>query len=257
MNNILKSRLLLIGLLAVAVGIAITTLLIAWSSVVLVIVTIAVIGIAATSCHSWRSVRKLARQNISAELKERHENNGQLARELLYASVVFLIGFCFCAILGKQFLSSSIVEHHEFDKAKLEWFLALGWVIGLIGAVWAILAKNAADRAFHEAQFAAIRSQKAYMAVSTKPVEFSDLVAHDGVLQRLLKSAQSGMHLMLGVPAVGFLSRGDNDSFPLQKDATNIATTILDKAETLINAGKPVQVVFFDMALCLQLAARE
>jgi hypothetical protein len=59
-----------------------------------------------------------------------------------------------------------ISQEHRFESAKIEWFIALGWAFGVVGAVWAVWAKLKADQAFMEAQNAAGESYKAFNAAT-------------------------------------------------------------------------------------------
>lgn len=106
----------------------------------------------------------------------------------------------------------------KFSDARLEWFLVLVSIIGVIGAIWAILAKVDARRAFDTAELALKASteavdysRKAYESVATS-FQFEALFNQnaDCMLPYHLERARrvgGDLILFLGFPAVGFFKK--------------------------------------------------
>jgi len=191
-----------------------------------------------------------------------------------------------------------ICENHRFETAKIEWFIALGWAFGVVGALWAVWAKLKADQAFLEAENAARESfkaftaatdavthstnaanqslaaanqslaafgeaknaakhaERAFAAASTRSVEFPTLV--ETHLWENVKETKSTLHLLLGIPQVGYFFR-DRNEFPFAGTAhdegrsSKLFDNILTKAMELLGDTEitgEVKLVFFDNGLC-------
>lgn len=176
---------------------------------------IAFLGLIITSMYFNNKKRKANSETSKSEKNETDRNLKDWKLVLLvFDSVFFLI-----LALTYSGLIIPPDEPHGPDYAKIEWFLAVVSVIGIVGAIWAILARIDAQRSFlqaveahKEAKGAADNAMNAYRAVAGI-VSFEDMLIPDGekqgvpMLKGLLEVAREELILILGIPAVGYFRK--------------------------------------------------
>lgn len=193
------------------------------------------------------------------EAKRQSLHRVTFAEEILGAILVlflFALGFAFVGTWGKTHLD--LVEKTvNFNSCRVEWLAALGWTIGLIGAIWAIWAKHMADKAFQKAGVAAYRSLKAYDAVSTKSIPFEMLIGGEKLL-RHIERAEKKLRLLLGVPAVGYFRKDkETGTYPLTQAALAISHAIATKANQIATVNGKVDVLCLKQTVCNDVADQE
>jgi protein-S-isoprenylcysteine O-methyltransferase Ste14 len=152
----------------------------------------------------------------------------------------FLTGFLVIDVIMILVLKEFLLDSDAVAKlwqAKIEWIVALGIAIGILGAVWAVLAKIDASRAFEQASQARYYTLKTYNSIAGA-FKFREILKpnSDFMLPFHLEREHSALILFLGFPAVGFFHRGNNtpkepDLLPLALKFCNDLTTKLSSLQ--------------------------
>jgi len=157
-----------------------------------------------------------------------------------------LTDFLITLVIGKKLVDKSTLTN--FWDAKIEWTVAVAIIIGVIGALWALIAKIDANRAFLQAKDANKQAEKAantaldaFYAVAGI-VTFEDILVADGIrqgvpmIEGLLEAAHEKLILVLGIPAIGYFRKKEIENkegkksytYPLRKNdkAINFCYTL-------------------------------
>jgi uncharacterized SAM-binding protein YcdF (DUF218 family) len=175
----------------------------------------------------------------------------EMMREIfLVVSVFFLIYAGIDLLASWQNAKSVLDSTIDFKAARVEWFIAASAGIAVIGAIWAVWAKIMADKAFHAAQSADDKAYQAYLGVTTKAIQFDQMIANKALLKHI-NSANARMRLLLGLPQVGFFYKNPkNGELALVDAACELSTKISAKANNILDQGGEVDILFFDKKLC-------
>src|ERR1022692_133235 len=166
----------------------------------------------------------------------------QIVREIfLVLLAFFFIYSSIVALAGSQNAKCVFDPNMDFKAARVEWFIAVGAGLAVIGAIWAVWAKVMADKAFHAAQLAEKEAYRAYLGVTTKSIPFDQLIA-DRLLLKHINSANTKMRLLLGLPQVGFFYK--NEGLTLVDAACQLSTEIAVKANSILDHGGEVDILF-------------
>ncbi|MCI0620142.1 MAG: hypothetical protein L0387_00435 [Acidobacteria bacterium] len=131
--------------------------------------------------------------------------------------------------------------------SQVDWFVALGWALGITGTVWTIWAKAKAEKAEEQ-------SRLALESLTTRSVQFRALV-DGGLLVDYLRDATHELVMLLGVPAVGiFHANGSH----LRVDSSLSVLRTIQEAMTMVlssDSGK-VTIVYLDAKVLKSMAKK-
>ena len=95
-----------------------------------------------------------------------------------------------------------------FANARIEWFVWLCFILGLVGAYWAIIAKMRADDAFFASSEAFEQARRTLLSFGGS-VDFDDIANEESerMLPALIRNARSELFVVAPIPLVGFFRK--------------------------------------------------
>ncbi len=168
---------------------------------------------------------------------------------------VVVVGFIVIDVLMLMVLNKFMVDSESLSKlweARVEWIVALGTAIGILGAIWAVLAKMEASRAFSEAAESKDYAFRTYNSIAGA-FKFSEILKSntDFMLHFHLGRTESDLILFLGFPAVGYFHRGNAKESDMLPSALQFCDKLTSKLISLKHEnGSPVlRLVLFSKEL--------
>lgn len=158
---------------------------------------------------------------------------------------VVVVGFSVIDVLMLMVLNKFMVDSESLSKlweARVEWIVALGTAIGILGAIWAVLAKMEASRAFSEANESKDYAFRTYNSIAGA-FKFNEILKQntDFMLPFHLHREHSDLILFLGFPAVGFFHRGNHGKEDMLNEAVTFCDNLTAKLLSLKNTTeKPI-----------------
>lgn len=184
--------------------------------------------------HITSETKKNKKSNqIKSEINKDEKSEFEYLKDWIIVLLVFNIIFALILIFA-------LLGLFRADEPKIEWFLALVSVIGIVGAIWAILARIDAKKAHEQAMAAKESADSAHdTAVKTyKSIagafQFSEILKLETefMLYSHVNRENSDLILFLGFPAVGFFCR--DDKFDWYDQSLNFCEHLTTKLYRLV-----------------------